>query len=76
MRGVHQPDEFDQFSNQIERRPVLDFYTAGTPNGYKVAIMLEECGLAYTPRYLDLGALEQKQDWFTAINPNGRVPAG
>jgi GST-like protein len=54
---------------------VLDFYTAGTPNGYKVAIMLEECGLAYTPRCLDLGALEQKQDWFTAINPNGRVPA-
>ncbi|HWM68900.1 MAG TPA: glutathione binding-like protein [Steroidobacteraceae bacterium] len=54
---------------------MLDFYTAGTPNGYKVAIMLEECGIAYTPRYLDLGALEQKQDWFTAINPNGRVPA-
>jgi glutathione S-transferase len=37
--------------------------------------MLEECGLQYTPHYLDLGALEQKHDSFVAINPNGRIPA-
>jgi glutathione S-transferase len=54
---------------------VIDFYSAGTPNGYKVSIMLEECGLQYTPHYLDLGALEQKRDSFVAINPNGRIPA-
>jgi len=54
---------------------VIDFYTAGTPNGYKVAIMLEECGLDYTAHYLDLAALEQKQPSFLAINPNGRIPA-
>jgi len=54
---------------------VIDFYTAGTPNGYKVAIMLEESGLAFTPHYLDLASLEQKQASFVAINPNGRIPA-
>ena len=54
---------------------MIDFYTAGTPNGYKVAIMLEECGLAFTPHYLDLASLEQKQASFVAINPNGRIPA-
>jgi GST-like protein len=54
---------------------MIDFYTAGTPNGYKVAIMLEECGLAFTPHYLDLAALEQKRTDFLAINPNGRIPA-
>ena len=54
---------------------MIDFFTAGTPNGYKVAIMLEECGLPYTARIMNLGALEQKQPAFTAINPNGRIPA-
>jgi GST-like protein len=54
---------------------VIDFYTSGTPNGYKVAIMLEECRIAFTPHYLDLAALEQKQEAFLAINPNGRIPA-
>ncbi|HYZ48628.1 MAG TPA: glutathione S-transferase N-terminal domain-containing protein [Sphingomonas sp.] len=54
---------------------MIDFYTAATPNGYKVAIMLEECGLDYTPHFLDLSAQDQKQPDFLAINPNGRIPA-
>jgi GST-like protein len=54
---------------------MIDFFTAGTPNGYKVAIMLEECGLPYTAHIMNLSALEQKQPAFTAINPNGRIPA-
>ena len=54
---------------------MIDFFTAGTPNGYKVAIMLEECGLPYTAHIMSLSALEQKQPAFTAINPNGRIPA-
>ena len=53
---------------------MIDFFTAGTPNGYKVAIMLEECGLPYTAHIMNLSALEQKQSAFTAINPNGRIP--
>ena len=54
---------------------MIDFFTAGTPNGYKIAIMLEECGLPYTAHIMNLSALEQKQPSFTAINPNGRIPA-
>ncbi|HWW64818.1 MAG TPA: glutathione S-transferase N-terminal domain-containing protein [Sphingomonadaceae bacterium] len=54
---------------------MIDFHTAATPNGYKVAIMLEECGFPYTPHFLNLGAQEQKKPEFLAINPNGRIPA-
>ncbi|MGF1607272.1 MAG: glutathione S-transferase family protein [Rhodothalassiaceae bacterium] len=54
---------------------MIDLYTAATPNGYKASVMLEEVGLAYTLHALDLGAKDQKQDWFLKINPNGRIPA-
>jgi GSH-dependent disulfide-bond oxidoreductase len=54
---------------------MIDLYTSPTPNGWKVSIALEELGLPYTVRPIDLGALEQKEDWFLAINPNGRIPA-
>ncbi|MGL5429328.1 MAG: glutathione S-transferase family protein [Vibrio sp.] len=54
---------------------MIDFYTAATPNGYKIAIALEEMGLNYTVHPLNLAANEQKQAEFTAINPNGRIPA-
>ncbi|MFL6863394.1 MAG: glutathione S-transferase family protein [Allosphingosinicella sp.] len=54
---------------------MIDLYTAATPNGWKVSIALEELGLPYDLHVLDLGAGDQKQPWFTAINPNGRIPA-
>ena len=54
---------------------MITLYTASTPNGRKVSIMLEEVGLPYEVRWLKLDQNEQKQDWFLAINPNGRVPA-
>jgi GSH-dependent disulfide-bond oxidoreductase len=54
---------------------MIDLYTAATPNGHKVSIALEELGLDYTVHVLDLGAGEQKQPWFLAINANGRIPA-
>jgi GST-like protein len=54
---------------------LITFYTAQTPNGRKVAIMLEEAGIAYQLRIIDLAAGEQKQDWYLRINPNGRIPA-
>lgn len=53
----------------------IELYTAATPNGYKASIALEELGLAYEVRALDLGALEQKRPEFLAVNPNGRIPA-
>ena len=54
---------------------MLDFYTAATPNGHKISIALEEMAVPYVAHVLDLAALEQKEPWFLAINPNGRIPA-
>jgi GST-like protein len=54
---------------------MITLYTAATPNGYKISIALEEMGLEYQLHHLDLTSNEQKQPEFTAINPNGRIPA-
>jgi glutathione S-transferase/GST-like protein len=54
---------------------MIDLYTAPTPNGHKISIALEELALPYTVHKLSLSTLEQKQPWFLAINPNGRIPA-
>ena len=54
---------------------MIDLYTAATPNGHKVSIALEEMGLPYTLKVLDLAKGEQKTPEFLAINPNGRIPA-
>ena len=53
----------------------ITFYTAATPDGYKVSVALEEMGLAYAVHAIDLMAGEQKQPAFLAVSPNGRVPA-
>lgn len=53
---------------------MIKLYTAATPNGHKVSVTLEELGLDYEVRAIDLGALEQKEPWFLALNPNGRIP--
>ena len=55
---------------------MIELFTAATPNGWKASIALEELELPYTVRALDLfGKAEQRQPWFLAINPNGRIPA-
>jgi glutathione S-transferase len=53
---------------------MITLYTAGTPNGYKASIMLEECDLEYQVHAMALSKLEQKQAWFLKLNPNGRIP--
>jgi GST-like protein len=54
---------------------MIELYTAGTPNGWKVSIALEELGLPYAVHPVDIMNGEQKQPAFLAINPNGRIPA-
>ena len=54
---------------------MIDLYTAPTPNGWKVSILLEELELPYEVKFLHFDQLEQKQASFLAINPNGRIPA-
>lgn len=53
---------------------MIDLYTAGTPNGYKVSIASEELELDSKLHLIDLAADEQKTPAFSPINPNGRIP--
>jgi GSH-dependent disulfide-bond oxidoreductase len=53
---------------------MIELYTASTPNGQKIAIMLEETGLPYTAHKIDLAKGEQKKPEFLKINPNGKIP--
>ncbi|MCP8939846.1 glutathione S-transferase N-terminal domain-containing protein [Alsobacter sp. SYSU M60028] len=46
-----------------------------TPNGFKISIMLEECGLPYTLNMVNIGKGEQFRPEFLAISPNNRMPA-
>src|SRR5216684_1796425 len=54
---------------------MIDLYTWSTPNGQRVAIGLEESGLAYKPHPLALPKREQKNPDFLLINPCGKIPA-
>ncbi|HBP14296.1 MAG: glutathione S-transferase N-terminal domain-containing protein [Pseudomonadota bacterium] len=54
---------------------MLEFYTSPTPNGWKVAMTLEEMGLDYRLRTVNLSAGEQQEESYLNINPNGRIPA-
>ncbi len=54
---------------------MIDLYTWGTPNGRKVSIMLEECGLPYRTHPVNIGKGEQFDEAFVAINPNSKIPA-
>ena len=54
---------------------MLEVYSWPTPNGHKVHIMLEECGLSYRAIPIDIGAGEQFAPAFLRISPNNKIPA-
>jgi GST-like protein len=54
---------------------MLKFYYNGSPNPTKVALFLEEAGIAYEPVPIDTRKGDQFKPDFLAINPNGKVPA-
>ena len=54
---------------------MIDLYTWSTPNGRKVSIMLEECGLPYEVHPIDIGKGDQFKPEFLKISPNNRIPA-
>ena len=54
---------------------MIEVYSWPTPNGNKVHIRLEECGLPYRATAVDIGAGEQFEPAFLAISPNNKVPA-
>jgi len=54
---------------------MIELLTAPTPNGWKISIMLEECGLPYKVSWVNIGKGEQFAPAFLAISPNNRIPA-
>jgi GST-like protein len=58
----------------VETKPI-DLYFWPTPNGWKVSIMLEECGLPYNVIAVNLARGAQFEPEFLAISPNNRIPA-
>ncbi|HEX8433897.1 glutathione S-transferase N-terminal domain-containing protein [Archangium sp.] len=54
---------------------MIDLYTFTSPNGRKVSIALEELGLPYMARFVDITRGEQFKPEFLALNPNNKVPA-
>jgi GSH-dependent disulfide-bond oxidoreductase len=54
---------------------MIEVYSWATPNGHKVHIMLEECGLPYRAIPVDIGRGDQFQADFLKISPNNKIPA-
>lgn len=54
---------------------MIDLYSWPTPNGHKIHIMLEECGLPYRVHPVNISANEQFRPEFLAISPNNKIPA-
>ncbi len=54
---------------------MIDVYSWPTPNGHKVHIMLEECGLPYRVHPVNIGSGDQFAPGFLKISPNNKIPA-
>ena len=53
----------------------IDVHSWPTPNGHKIHIMLEECGLPYRARPVNIGKGDQFEPGFLEISPNNKIPA-
>ena len=53
---------------------MIELFTSPTPNGWKASITLEELGIEYSVRHIEMDKMQQKEPWFLALNPNGRIP--
>jgi GST-like protein len=58
----------------MAQRPIEVYYWP-TPNGHKITMMLEECGLPYDIKPVNIGTGDQFKPEFLAISPNNRMPA-
>src|SRR5260221_299466 len=63
-------------NNVTSHFTMIELYTWSTPNGRKVSIMLEECGLPYRVHKINIGTnTEQFAPEYLKINPNGKIPS-
>src|SRR6185437_4714723 len=58
-----------------EARKMIDLYYWPTPNGHKITLSLEEAGLPYAIRPVDIGKRDQLKPAYLAIPPNNKMPA-
>jgi GST-like protein len=68
------PVAAEPFMPQVQAKPI-DLYFWPTPNGWKISIMLEECGLPYRVVPVNIAAGEQFAPAFLGLSPNNRIPA-
>ena len=54
---------------------MIEVFSWATPNGHKVHVMLEECGLPYRAMPIDIGSGDQFKPEFLKISPNNKIPA-
>src|SRR5215469_10873362 len=78
-KGTARANRNSQAARRLRSKPrhrePIELYYWPTPNGWKISIMLEECGLPYVVRPLDISKGEQFAPRFLAISPNNRMPA-
>ncbi|WP_428097101.1 glutathione S-transferase family protein [Candidatus Rariloculus sp.] len=53
---------------------MIELFTSPTPNGWKASITLEELGIEYSVRHIEMDKMQQKEAWYLKLNPNGRIP--
>jgi GST-like protein len=61
--------------DDVEEEEPIRLYFWTTPNGFKISIMLEELGVPYDVKFVDIGKGEQHDPEFLAISPNNKIPA-
>jgi glutathione S-transferase len=59
--------------NQRDERAAMELYTAGTGNGQRAAIAVNECGVACTMHVLNLAQGDQRKPDYLKINPTARI---
>ena len=69
-------NEIIQIGDKFQHRSdnMIDLYTAPTPNGHKASCTLEELGIEYNVKGVDISSGDQHSPEFRALNPNGRIP--
>jgi glutathione S-transferase len=77
LRILPEPDMSERPTG-LKATKGIELLTWGTPNGWKANIILEELKEAYGKEYtwqgINIGQNVQKEPWFTALGPNGRIP--
>jgi GST-like protein len=67
--------DYHEVARATKENTMLEVYSWPTPNGHKVHIMLEECGLAYRVHPVDIAQGQQFEPEFLRISPNNKIPA-